>query len=90
MRREQEKITEVSVTLELFSLEFGDSPKEDFTQLSPGKPKGKRLKGTALIARREGDGCCGRGPGAQILAEPMFLQHGRELSWRHLKTLALL
>lgn len=63
MGPEQEKFTEFLVKFELFSLEFGNPSKEDFTQLSPGKPKGKRLIGAVLIARREGDSCCGRGPG---------------------------
>lgn len=88
MGPEQEKFTKFLVKFELFSLEFGNPPKEDFTQLSPGKPKGKRLIGAVLIARREDDSCCGRGPGALILAKSVFPQRGRELGWRHLKALS--
>lgn len=49
---EQEKFTEFLVKFELFTLEFGNPPKEDFKQLSPGKPKGKRLIEAAFIEKK--------------------------------------
>lgn len=42
IRPDEVKFTEVLFKFQLFFLEFGDPPKEDFTQLPPGKPKGKR------------------------------------------------